>query len=424
MLEPARITNDGVAAAPGPVWSERGSPAYRRINVGLFLAGFATFSLIYCVQPILPLLAHDFHVGPAGSSLALSMTTGFMALVAAAAAAGSEVLGRRGLIFAMICCAALLNMADTVVPGWHGLLLARALEGLALGGIPAVAMAYLGEEIHPRSLGLAMGVYIGGTAFGGMIGRVGMGMLTEWTSWRIALGVIGAVDLLAGIGAFLFLPTSRNFVRQARFHAAYHLDIWRRQLRHPALPLVFAIGFLNMGAFVAIYNYAGFYLIAAPFGLSQSEFSLVYTVFIFGIAASAMAGALSDRFGPAPVLIAGIAIFAAGVALTLAQPLAAIVAGIAIVTVGFFMVHSVASGWTGALVDRGKGHAAALYLLAYYIGASTMGTAGGWFWQQGRWLAVTAFTGAILAAALGVALRLRRISGAQPAPIAGRGDGL
>ena len=41
----------------------RGSPAYRKITIALFLAGVATFSLIYCVQPLLPLLADDFHVG-------------------------------------------------------------------------------------------------------------------------------------------------------------------------------------------------------------------------------------------------------------------------------------------------------------------------------------------------------------------------
>jgi len=30
-----------------------------------------------------------------------------------------------------------------------------------------------------------------------------------------------------------------------------------------------------------------------------------------------------------------------------------------------------------------KGHAASLYLLAYYLGSSALGSCGGWFWRMG-----------------------------------------
>src|SRR5258708_31333650 len=90
-------------------WTERGSSAYRRISIALFLAGFATFSLIYCVQPLLPAFAQDFHVGAAESSLALSLTTGFLAIAILCVGAGSEMLGRRGLMFASMGGAAILN---------------------------------------------------------------------------------------------------------------------------------------------------------------------------------------------------------------------------------------------------------------------------------------------------------------------------
>ena len=49
-------------------WVQAGSPAYRRISLALFLAGFATFSLLYCVQPVLPELAAHFGLGAAGKS--------------------------------------------------------------------------------------------------------------------------------------------------------------------------------------------------------------------------------------------------------------------------------------------------------------------------------------------------------------------
>lgn len=69
----------------------------------------------------------------------------------------------------------------------------------------------------------------------------------------------------------------------------------------------------------------------------------------------------------------------ASVALTLLQPVAAIAFGIACVTFGFFAGHSTASGWVGRLATQGKGQAAALYLLSYYLGSSIVGSLGGRF---------------------------------------------
>jgi len=169
-----------------------------RISLALFMAGFATFSLIYSTQPLLPEFTAEFGVDPATSSLALSLTTGCLAVSILCVGALSETWGRRGLMFASICGAALLNLVSSVAPTWEVLLVVRSLEGLVLGGVPAVAMAYLSEEIPPDRLGRAMGLYVGGTAFGGMIGRVAIGALTHishpgvprsqpWPSWTFWL---------------------------------------------------------------------------------------------------------------------------------------------------------------------------------------------------------------------------------------------
>ena len=57
----------------------QGTPEFRRTNLALFSAGFATFALLYCVQPLMPVFAREFHVKAAQSSLTLSLTTGLLA---------------------------------------------------------------------------------------------------------------------------------------------------------------------------------------------------------------------------------------------------------------------------------------------------------------------------------------------------------
>ena len=395
-------------SGPEPQWTRRGSGAYRRIIVGLFLVGYATFSLIYCVQPLLPILSSAFSVSPAQSSLSLSLTTGCLAVSILCFGALSENLGRKWLMFASMGTASLLSVAAAFIPDWHLLLAARAAVGIALGGVPAVAMAYLAEEIEPKGLGLAMGVYISGTAFGGMAGRVITGYVAEHFTWAVAIGFIGVTGLAATLAFALLLPDSRNFLRKRRFSLSDHLGNWGRHLRNPRLAALFAVGFLAMGAFVTVYNYVGFRLLAPPFSLSHGEIALIFTCYMFGIVSSSAAGWLSDRVGRGPVLTGGMAVALIGLLLTLSASLAATIAGIAVLTVGFFAAHSTASSWIGQTAQGAKGHASSLYLLAYYVGSSVLGSTGGWVWSNGGWGWVAGFCGLAWAitAALAVALQV------------------
>jgi YNFM family putative membrane transporter len=388
----------------------RGTPAYKRASIALFLSGFATFSLLYCVQPLMPVFAQDFGVSPAESSLSLSLSTGFLAFAIFCAAAVSEGMGRKSLMFASLLGAAVCTLACSVAPNWHLLLIFRALEGFLLGGVPAVAMAYLAEEIDPRGLGSAMGLYIAGNAFGGMAGRVVTGTMAEFFDWRPALFTVGLMGLATAIGFLLLLPPSRNFSPRKGFEASFHIRAWLGHVRNPALPLLFAIGFLAMGAFVTVYNYAGFRLMAAPYNLNQSELGLIFTAYLFGIAASWASGRLGDRLGHFVVMQSGVLIAAAGAVATLSSSLPVIITGIVLVTIGFFVTHSVASALVGRLARDTKGHASSLYLLAYYLGSSIAGSIGGYFWLVGGWSAVVCFILVMLAASLVAALGAARLA--------------
>lgn len=395
--EPA-VSAEGARTRAQAGWITRGSSEYLRAGLALFLAGFATFSLLYCVQPLLPVLTASFRVTPAEGSLALSLTTGLVAVSIVLTGAWSQAMGRRGLMFASMAVAAGLNMAAAVVPSWQGLLVARALEGLALGGVPAVAIAWLTEEIDPRDLGRTMGLYVAGTAFGGMAGRVGISALTDAASWRLALGTLGALCLVAATGFVLLLPPERRLPSAHGLDPAFHLRTLSRHLRHAGLLRLYAAGFLLMSVFVTLFNYATFRLSGAPYALSQTEVSLIFLAYGFGMVSSAVAGRLIGRFSRRRLLAGGFLIMLAGALLTLAAQLPVIIAGIALLTAGFFVGHAVASSSIGRLAQAHSGHAASLYLLFYYLGSSVVGSAGGWFWQHGGWPAIVALTGGLAAA--------------------------
>ena len=392
-------------AAP---YIEAGTPAFRRTNLALFAAGFSTFALLYCVQPLMPEFSREFGVGAAASSLSLSLTTGLLAVSMLVASSLSEALGRKPVMVVSLLASAGLTLVAALAPGWHALLLVRALEGITFSGLPAVAMAYVGEEMHPRSIGLAMGLYIGGSGLGGMLGRFLTGALTELYSWRLALGTIGALGIVAGLIVWRSLPPSAHF-RPRPLALGHLLMRFVDHLRDKGLPWLFAEGFLLMGSFVTVYNYVGYRLTAPPYGLGQTAVGAIFLVYLAGIASSAWVGDLAGRVGRRKVLWAMILVMLAGVALTLPQSLWAIVAGIAVLTFGFFGAHSVASSWIGRRALHAKAQASSLYLFAYYVGGSVIGSVGGLFWSRMGWNGVAALVGALLLTALAIALRLSRL---------------
>lgn len=399
-------SGDGAAS---PAFLLPGSPAFRRANLALFCAGFSTFSLLYCVQPLLPVFSSDFAISPALSSMSLSCTTFFLALSILAVGLRAEGFSRKRLMACSLLVSSVLTLIAACLPDWTSMLLIRSLLGIALGGVPAVAMAYLAEEMHPEGLGLAMGLYIGGTAFGGMAGRFITGLVVDFFSWRIAMGTIGVLGLLSAGLFVLMLPPSSQFAPRAGSSLKLARAAFVAHLRDPRLLGVFALGFLLMGSFVTTYNYVGYRLLAHPYDLSQSWVGAIFLVYLVGIVASAWFGRLADRHGRLNMLTLAIALMLGGALLTLARPLPIIIAGIMLLTFGFFAGHSVASGSVGRYATHAKALAASLYLLAYYLGSSVMGSAGGSVWSHAGWPGVIAFVALALCCGLLLCFCLRRM---------------
>ena len=104
----------------------------RRAQWALFAAGFSTFSLLYCVQPLMPLFTHAFGVSPAQSSLVLSLCTGLLAVAIFFVGLFSQSLPRKRVMALSLVASAVLGTVAAVAPDWHSLLALRALQGLSL----------------------------------------------------------------------------------------------------------------------------------------------------------------------------------------------------------------------------------------------------------------------------------------------------
>lgn len=385
---------------------EYGSSAFKAVLFSLFLAGFAIFSSLYCVQPMMPILADYFHISPTQSSFPLSFSTIALAVGLIFTGLISDRFGRKPIMFWSLFSVSVLLLLSAILPIWSVFLTTRVMIGLTVSGVAAVAMTYIGEEVAAKDVGFAMGLYISGTAIGGMSGRLLAGVLVDFISWQSATLIIGLINLCIATIFYFLLPKSRNFqaypIKLSRFLTAF-----QHNLSDPKLRILFLQGFILMGCFVSVFNYLSYRLIQSPFELSHVWIGVISITYLAGIYSSPRAAAWSQKFGRFQVLVAMLASMLLGLVLMLVNSLVLIFIGLLIFTFAFFAAHSTASSWVSVQSLQYRAVGSSLYLFCYYLGSSVLGSSSGLVWENTGWFGLSLFIGIILVIGLLVAQKLK-----------------
>lgn len=389
---------------------EPAGKSFRKTILALFLGSFVTFADLYSTQPVIPVFAKQFGVSPAMASLTLSFATGTLALCLLLVSFFSENIDRKKIMGTALTLSALLSICVSFIQDDLYILIAiRAIQGAVLAGFPAIAMAYINEEFHPKSLGYVMGIYVSGSSIGGLAGRLIVGVLTDHFSWNIAIGSLGALSLIISLAFWWMLPPSQHAVR-VRVSLSRIKTSLINNLRNKRLVLLFGMAFLLMGSFVTVYNFVGIPLMGPPYHLSQTLIGFIFIIYLVGTFSSTWMGKLADQYGRRGVLLIGIAIMLMGALLTLLDPLLLKIMGLALFTFGFFGAHSIASSWVGSLADKSeKAQASALYLLFYYAGSSIVGASGGLFLMKFGWGGVISVVSILILLAAACAMMVEKV---------------
>ncbi|GLX53713.1 MFS transporter [Streptomyces hygroscopicus subsp. hygroscopicus] len=362
-----------------------GGPGYRRMSLALFLAGVATFALLYSTQALLPLISEDLGVAASEASWTVAAATGGLALFVLPMSALSERFGRRTVMTASLAVAVAVGLLVPFAPSIGALVALRAVQGAALAGLPASAQAYLAEEVRPRALVTAIGLFVAGNSVGGMSGRVITGWVAQLWGWRVAVGVIGVIAVGCAVAFRLLLPAPRHF-KAGSLRPRVLLGTVRAHLSDPLLRRLYAIGALFMTVFGGVYTVIGYRLTGAPFGLPQGIVGSIFLVYLVGTVSASTAGRLVGRLGRRGALYLAGGTTAAGLFLSLGASLPLVLLGLVLITAGFFAGHAVASSAVSKTATHGRAQASALYQSAYYIGSSAGSTVGAVAFHADGWL--------------------------------------
>ncbi|MEV7416411.1 MFS transporter [Streptomyces sp. NPDC089919] len=388
-------TGASTPSSPQPL--SPGAAGYRRLSLALFAAGLAAFALLYSTQALLPAVSAGLGVSAGQASWTVSAATGALALFVLPLSALSERFGRTRMMTVALSVAVALALLIPFAPNLEWLVALRALQGAALAGLPASAMAYLVEEVSPKALVGAIGLFVAGNSIGGMSGRLVTGWTAQMWGWRAGLAAVGLMALGCLVVFRVLLPRAR-FFSPAALDPRSVVRTVAGHLKDPLLLRLYAIGALFMTVFGAVYTVIGYRLVD-EFELPAGVVGSVFLVYLVGTASSAAAGQLVARAGRRGALYLAVAATTAGLLLSLAGSLGWIMAGLVLITAGFFAGHAVASSSVSRAAKTGRAQASALYQSAYYLGSSAGGTLGAVAYHAAGWQATVALG---LVAVLGV----------------------
>ena len=375
-----------------------------RASAALWLGTVAAYAAMYVPQPFLPVLSAEFGVAPATAGLTVSALV--LAIAAGSLVAGplSDAAGRKAVMVGSMALLVVPTAGCALAATFPQLVALRAAQGLLVPGVTAVAVAWAGEHYAPADLRAAVGGIIAASVAGGLWGRVASGLVAEHRGWRAAFLLSALVTALGALGMAVELPGGRR--GGVAWRGAFAGMV--RHLGDRRLLGGFLLAFCLFFGFIAVFTYLPFRLAGPPWHLSTDAVAGAYLVYLAGIAASPLAGRWAGRVEPWRLMLGGLALGVAGVALTLVPSLPAIVGGLLVLVVGMFTAQALGPSYVNEVARESKGGANALYLASYYAG----GTLGSWLpglaWEAWGWPGVVAASvAALLLAMVAVAVLCR-----------------
>ena len=360
--------------------------------VGVFVCGLVAFLTLYATQPLLPLLEDLFHASKSAVGWTVSASTLGVAISAPLLGMFTERMNRKRVILVSILLLAVPTCAAATSTSLGWLIFWRWLQGLITPGVFATTIAYITENWPPTAVAPVMSIYVSGTALGGFSGRAITGVMADHAGWRSSFVLLGVISLCGAAFVAWLLPDQPRTRFQGTRPAFSRLFLpMLSHLRNPRLLTTYLVGFNVLFSLVGVFTYITFYLAAPPFSLSTAKLSLLFVVYLVGLVATPLAGALLPRVGLRTGITGSILLSLAGVLLTLVPSLVVVVAGLALCCTGVFISQSCATSFLReAAPEASRASAVGMYVACYYIGGTVAGVAPSLVWKLGGWMACAA----------------------------------
>jgi predicted MFS family arabinose efflux permease len=292
------------------------TPGERRRLLGLL--GFLTFNAVYVgvvMAPVLTQIASEFSIttGTAGLVVAAYGAPGIV--VAVLTGPYSDRFGRKRFLVTGSLIMGVFTLLSAFATSFAVLVAARIIAGIGGSVIFPNVTATVGDNLPYRDRGSAMGTVIGLNTMASVIGVPVAGILAEATSWRVSVGLVGALSIAAALVLLWKLRPAQTPLSESGIREMYRSIVTNRS----------ALGAIGSSFLGALYwfTWATYIVVFFEnvFGLSQGVASILALTQGLGVLfGSQVGGRLGARIGHKPI-VAG-SVLLSGVLLLLLTNLA------------------------------------------------------------------------------------------------------
>lgn len=267
---------------------------------GNFIIGTGTL----IVPGMLPALAGGLGVSIPVAGQLITVFAVTIAFTAPVLSAFTTRFDRRNLIVAVQLLYFVGHLAAALVTSHGQLMAVRAVSSISSGLYVAQAAAIATLLSPPEQRGRAIAFVFLGWSIASLVGLPLGAWIGAVLGWRIGFGLVAAGALASALWLRFALPGGLKVT-------AMSLSMWRELLRHPAILPVVAVTAFSTAAQFTLFS---FFVPAAQalVGANPTQVSLLIACYgLSGVMGNAVAGRLSDRHGPARVVMVALALMLA-----------------------------------------------------------------------------------------------------------------
>lgn len=350
---------------------------------------------VYYVQPLLQLIADDFHAPARTAGLVSVMMQAGYALGIVAFVPLGDVLQPRRLLTGMFCAVALMLAAAATAPSIALLAVATLAIGLCTT-CAQVLMPFAADFAAPAQRGRVIGMMQTGLIIGTLFARAAGGLVGAHFGWRAVFWGAAALCAVSAAALSRILP-----LRPPRTPMRYG-DLLRSivalVLRYPTLRASMALGALAFATFAGVWTVLAFHLHELGFGSDVAGY-----LGVLGIGSAFTAarfGGIADRRGTLFTGTAAWAILLVAFAMLLALgwTLWGVVAACAVFPLGLSLTQISNQTRIFSLDDAARSRINTAYMFTNFAGGALGALGSTLAWQHGGWNAAAAFHLGLVAA--------------------------
>ncbi|GAA4482175.1 MFS transporter [Rhodococcus olei] len=192
---------------PTPVRAGRASASVRLVVLALASCGIAVSLMQTIVVPLLPEFPHLLHTTAGGAAWLVTANLIAGAVCAPVLGRLGDMYGKRRLLLVALAMMVVGSVLGTVSNQFTVILVARALQGAAMGVVP-LGISIMRDELPDDRVGGGIALMSSTLGAGGAIGLPLTGVVAENLSWHWLFGGAAALGLVEMIAIWWVVPES------------------------------------------------------------------------------------------------------------------------------------------------------------------------------------------------------------------------